>query len=38
MLYQGSCHCGNIKFTAEGEIGEVMSCNCSICERKGSLL
>lgn len=38
MKYQGSCHCGQIAFEAEGEIGEVLSCNCSICQRKGSLL
>jgi hypothetical protein len=40
MKYQGSCHCGAIKFEAEaeGEIGSGMACNCSMCERKGSLL
>lgn len=38
MTYKGSCHCGRIAFEAEGELKEVMSCNCSICSRKGSLL
>lgn len=38
MKYQGSCHCGRVKFEAEGELKQVMSCNCSICSRKGSLL
>ena len=38
MKYNGSCHCGAVAFEAEGEIGEVMSCNCSICRRKGFLL
>jgi hypothetical protein len=38
MAHHGSCHCGRIGFTAEGEIGEVLSCNCSYCERRGSLL
>jgi len=38
MKYQGSCHCGSIKFVAEGELSEVLSCNCSICQKKGSLL
>ena len=38
MLYKGSCHCGNTKFEIEGDIKQVMSCNCSICFRKGSLL
>jgi hypothetical protein len=38
MTHQGSCHCGRIKFEVEGEIGSALSCNCSICQRKGSLL
>jgi len=38
MLYQGSCHCGQIKFQIEGTIEGAMSCNCSICQRKGALM
>lgn len=38
MLYQGSCHCGQVAFEVEGELGQVVDCNCSICRRKGSLL
>jgi hypothetical protein len=38
MHYEGSCHCGAVKFEAEGEIGQVIECNCSYCSRKGSLL
>ncbi len=38
MQYQGSCHCGHITFTVEGEIDQVMECNCSHCSRKGYLL
>jgi hypothetical protein len=38
MKYLGSCHCGQIGFEVEGEIPEVMSCNCSICQRKGTLM
>jgi hypothetical protein len=38
MKYKGSCHCGKVAFEIEGEIKEAMACNCSICERKGSLL
>lgn len=38
MTYQGSCHCGQIKFEAEGEIKSVMACNCSMCQRKGVLM
>jgi hypothetical protein len=38
MLYKGSCHCGQVAFEVEGELGQVVDCNCSICRRKGSLL
>jgi hypothetical protein len=36
--YQGSCHCGNVAYTVEGTIDKAMACNCSMCQRKGSLL
>ena len=38
MNYKGSCHCGRIAFEVEGTITGAMSCNCSICQRKGSLM
>lgn len=38
MKYEGSCHCGGIAFTAEGEIEQVIDCNCSMCRRRGGLL
>ena len=38
MLYKGSCHCGHVAYEVEGEIDRAMACNCSICQRKGSLL
>lgn len=38
MTHTGSCHCGRIAFEVEGEIPAVIACNCSICQRKGSLL
>ncbi len=38
MKYQGSCHCGRVKFEAEGEIATALSCNCSMCQRKGTLM
>lgn len=34
----GSCHCGNIRFEVEGTIDSGLTCNCSICQRKGSIL
>jgi hypothetical protein len=36
--HKGSCHCGRIAFEVEGDIGQVMECNCSHCSRKGYLL
>jgi hypothetical protein len=38
MKYTGSCHCGRVAFEVEGTIDSALACNCSICERKGSLL
>ena len=36
--YRGSCHCGRIAFEVDGTLSSAMSCNCSICQRRGSLL
>ena len=38
MKYRGSCHCGRVAFEVEGTIESALACNCSICQRKGSLL
>jgi hypothetical protein len=38
MKYKGSCHCGTVAYEVEGEIKNAITCNCSICQRKGSLL
>jgi len=38
MKYQGSCHCGAVRFEIEGpEELEVEDCNCSICSKTGFL-
>ena len=36
--YTGSCHCGKVAFDVEGTIDGALSCNCSMCSRKGALL
>jgi hypothetical protein len=36
--WQGSCHCGAIAFEVEGDLEQVIECNCSHCSRKGYLL
>jgi len=37
-MHRGSCHCGAISFSVEGDFEQVMECNCSHCSRKGYLL
>ena len=37
MIYEGSCHCGAIRFRVETDEREVLDCNCSICTMKGFL-
>jgi hypothetical protein len=37
--YQGSCHCGAIKFSFECDpVEKGVRCNCSICARKGAVM
>jgi hypothetical protein len=36
-IYQGSCHCGAVRFEVETVLDKATSCNCSICTRKGAL-
>lgn len=39
MNYQGSCHCGAVRFSFTGPaIESGLRCNCSICRRKGALM
>lgn len=36
--YQGSCHCGRVRFEVDLELDHVRSCDCSICRRRGALI
>lgn len=38
MPHTASCHCGQTAFEFEGDVTEALACNCSICQRRGSLL
>lgn len=38
MKHEGSCHCGKVKYEVEIELKNALSCNCSICQKRGSLL
>lgn len=37
-MQKGSCHCGAVQFTVQGEVEQAIECNCSHCARKGFLL
>ncbi|HET6284843.1 MAG TPA: GFA family protein [Polyangia bacterium] len=37
--YTGGCHCGQVRYQATLDLsGTVISCNCSMCGRSGTLL
>ena len=36
--YQGSCHCGRVAYEVETDLGRTLTCNCSYCQRRGSIL
>jgi len=37
--YKGGCHCGRVRYQATIDLSRpVMSCNCSMCGRTGTLL
>lgn len=35
--YEGSCHCGRIRFRVEATLDSLTACNCTICGMKGFL-
>lgn len=35
--FEGSCHCGRVRFRVTGELARAISCNCSICTKKAFL-
>jgi hypothetical protein len=36
--YQGSCHCGKVRFEIDADLDHVRVCDCSMCRRRGALL
>jgi hypothetical protein len=38
QTYTGSCHCGAVEFDVTMALENLISCNCSICQRKGTIL
>jgi hypothetical protein len=38
QTYRGSCQCGAVRFTADLDLSQVITCNCSRCQRMGFVL
>lgn len=38
MKHTGGCHCGRVRFEVYMTLKRAISCNCSICMKRGSLL
>jgi hypothetical protein len=36
--HTGSCHCGKVRYEVTADLGKAISCNCSMCAKKGSVL
>jgi hypothetical protein len=36
--FTGGCHCGRVRFETAVDLANVISCNCSICQKRGLLL
>lgn len=34
----GGCHCGRVRFKATVDLATSMTCNCSICQKSGTIL
>lgn len=37
-LSHGSCHCGAVTFDVDVDLEKLITCNCSICGRTGSIM
>ena len=36
-VYQGGCHCGQVRIRVRADLTQISECNCSICTKKGIL-
>lgn len=36
--WTGGCHCGRVRYEVESDLESLVSCNCSICQKRGSIL
>ena len=37
QTYNGSCHCGAVRFSVEADLSKLTRCNCSLCTKEGVL-
>lgn len=38
QAYSGGCHCGKVRYDVTADLAQVYACNCSMCQKKGTLL
>lgn len=38
MKHTGGCHCGKVRYEVEMNLEGGMICNCSMCQKKGTIL
>ncbi|MCT7377378.1 GFA family protein [Chelativorans salis] len=38
MQYEGGCHCGSVRFNVDVDLSSPITCNCSYCTQRGSIL
>ena len=36
--WTGGCHCGRVRYEVESNLEDLVSCNCSICQKRGWIL
>ncbi len=38
QTYKGSCHCEKVQYEVKVDINQSVTCNCSICRKRGTIL
>ena len=36
--HTGGCHCGKVRYEVKTALEQIITCNCSICQKRGLLL
>jgi hypothetical protein len=37
-IFKGGCHCGDVRYAVTMQLENLIACNCSICQKRGSIL